>query len=180
MALASAAVCGSNSYSQLLLSTNYGVTWSTTTTGLPNICNGYWKVVYSQDNNNMYAIPVVVVGKLYRSTDFGQNWVVVVASISSNYYSGIVTSTTGQNVTVVVSASLYQSTNFGVCCCCCYCYLKCYSNFFYYYDYYFYYIIIIIIIGSTIIFLIVFVILVVIVVLLLLSGYLCEILSPHL
>ena len=66
MALSSTAACGSNSYSQLLLSSDYGVTWSKTTTGLPNICNGYYKVVYSQDLGNMYAIPVVVVGNIYN------------------------------------------------------------------------------------------------------------------
>ena len=100
------------SYSQVQVSSDYGITWKVAT-GLPNICNGRWKTIYSQDVQNMYAIALSGVSKLYRSTNQGLTWTILSNSLNDFYYSGIVTSITGKNVTALNKANLYYSHDYG-------------------------------------------------------------------
>ncbi len=100
-------------------SNDYGVNWSTTTI-LTDEDGGIWDdhnwYGVSMSSDGRYQVTVEVIGEIYVSTDYGENWAKVDAPMVSDItWQAISISANGQFMTAVAKGgSVYYSSDFGV------------------------------------------------------------------
>jgi hypothetical protein len=95
----------------LYYSSNYGSTWTQTTTF------GYWIKIASSDNGQ-YVLAVEAYGKAYLSTNYGVSFTAI-SSLGTLSYTSAALSSTGQYQMITVytpsgSSVVYGSSNYGV------------------------------------------------------------------
>jgi len=100
-------------------SNDYGVNWSTTTI-LTDEDGGIWDdhnwYGVSMSSDGRYQVTVEVIGEIYVSTDYGENWAKVDAPIVTDItWQAISISANGQFMTAVAKGGgVYYSSDFGV------------------------------------------------------------------
>jgi photosystem II stability/assembly factor-like uncharacterized protein/predicted acyltransferase (DUF342 family) len=108
----------SNTNTNIYVSNNYGINWIATSYGSLN-SYGWHSVYISGNGKYQYAVPnysetYAESGYIYFSDNFGSNWTPCYNTISTNKWSSISCSSSGQYV--IVSSknnSLYLSTSYG-------------------------------------------------------------------
>ena len=100
-------------------SNDYGVNWSTTTI-LTDEDGGIWDdhnwYGVSMSSDGRYQVTVEVIGEIYVSTDYGENWAKVDAPIVTDItWQAVSISANGQFMTAVAKGGgVYYSSDFGV------------------------------------------------------------------
>jgi photosystem II stability/assembly factor-like uncharacterized protein len=100
-------------------SNDYGVNWSTTTI-LTDEDGGIWDdhnwYGVDMSSDGRYQVAIEVIGEIYVSTDYGENWAKVDAPMVSDItWQAISISANGQFMTAVAKGgSVYYSSDFGV------------------------------------------------------------------